>query len=295
MSFRRTGWLVVTSLLFASGSRGQAVQNDGTEPTKTYTHSRQGIEEQFGDILRLVRTGDESAIHKALDSLGIPDLHGWVTEHFAAEGVGQQETACGEALKKFQSHVWWVMGNYGKSPELALKVEESQIARQLSDVGFEGLLPHPKDDVKLENFRFTSTTTEPKLGGAQSWVTSFIYLDGRFRMIGGTYPFWEEGLNATRGPMSRPPRTIHGRTVQAEAFRNDTKGRGIDGIVHIKIDVGRDGKIQKMKVLSGDSEFIADAKQYLQDGEFPRLPDDPRFANGKREWDMEVAFFTPKP
>jgi hypothetical protein len=94
--------------------------------------------------------------------------------------------------------------------------------------------------------------------------------------------------------MSLPPEVIHGRTVQAAAFRNDPKGNGIDGIVHIKIEISHDGKIKKMKVLSGDPEFIEDAKRYLQDGEYPKLPDDPRFANARMEWDMEVAFFTPK-
>ena len=83
-------------------------------------------------------------------------------------------------------------------------------------------------------------------------------------MIGGTYPFWAEGLNATRGPMSVPPQMIHGRTVQAAAFRNDAKRTGIDGIVHIKVEVGHDGKVKKMKLLSGDSEFVEDAKKYLQ-------------------------------
>jgi hypothetical protein len=51
----------------------------------------------------------------------------------------------------------------------------------------------------------------------------------------------------------------------------------------------------RQKTLSaGDTEFTTYAKQYLQDGEFPKLPDDPRLANAKLEWDMEVVFFTPK-
>ena len=147
--------------------------------------------------------------------------------------------------------------------------------------------------MEIRNFRFTSNITDPKLG-KQSWVTCFIYLDGRFRMIGGTYPFWAESLNAKRGPMSVAPETINGRVVQAVAFGDDRKGRGIDGIVHIKVDIGRDGKVKKMKVLSGDSEFVDDAKKYLSDAQFPTLPNDPRFANVKMEWDMEVVFFSPK-
>jgi hypothetical protein len=49
-----------------------------------------------------------------------------------------------------------------------------------------------------------------------------------------------------------------------------------------------------MKVLSGESTFVPDAKRYLQEAEFPKLPDDPRLAHMKAIWDMEVVFFTPK-
>jgi hypothetical protein len=293
-SARQTGLLVVMCTgMLAIGSSAESLNSAATQETKTYADSRSGIEEQFADILRVVRTIDEASIHRALDTLSIPDANGWITAHFAAESVAQEQQAYRLALEKFQSHVWWVTGNFGKYPEFTLKVEESQMARPLSDIGFEGLVPRPKDAVKIENYRFDSTVNDPKLG-TPSWVSSFIYLDGRFRMIGGTYPFWAEGLNATRGPMSLPPEVIRGRTVQAEAFRNDTKGPGIDAIVHIKIEVGHDGKLKSMKVLSGDREFIPDAQQYLKEAEFPKLPDDPRLANAKLIWDMEVVFFTPK-
>jgi hypothetical protein len=261
--------------------------------TRDYADSRSGIEEQFADILQVVRTNDEASIHQALATLSIPDANGWMARHFAAEHVDQEQEAYQEALKKFQSHVWWVTGNFGKYSEFTLKVEESQIAQPLSDVGFEGLVPRPKDAVKVENYRFNSTVNDPKLGNP-SWVSSFVYLDGRFRMIGGTYPFWAEGLNAIRGPMSLPPEVIHGRTVQAGAFRHDTMGPGIDAIVHIEIEVGRDGLVKSVKVLSGDREFIPDAESYLNEAEFPKMPDDPRLANARRVWDMEVVFFTPK-
>jgi len=285
--------VVFCGITFAVGLKSQTLDKGATQGAKTYTDSRSGIEEQFADILQVVRTSDEASIHKALDTLSIPDANGWIAAHFPAERVPQEQQSYRQALEKFQSHVWWVTGNFGKYPEFVLKVEESQNARPLSDIGFEGLVPRPKDAVKVENYRFVSTVTDPKLGNP-SWVSSFVYLDGRFRMIGGTYPFWAEGLNATRGPMSVPPQVIDGRTVQAEAFRNDTKGPGIDAIVHIKIEVGHDGKVKNMKVLSGDAEFVPDARRYLTEAEFPKLPDDPRLANMKAVWDMEVVFFTPK-
>jgi hypothetical protein len=290
---KRIGLWFFLLAICASTLQAQTPGNAGGDVEKTYAHSRAGIEEQFADVLTVVRAGDEPAIHKALNTLVIPDAKGWIAAHFDEKDVAQESAAYEEGLKKFQSHVWWVMGNFGKNPAFALKVEDSAVARSLSDVGFESLVPRPKDEVKIETFRFSSNVPDPKLG-SQSWVSSFIYLDGRFRMIGGTYPFWAEGLNATRGPMSLPPADVRGRTVQAAAFRNDAKGPGIDGIVHIKVDVGHDGKVRKMKVLSGDPDFIEDAKQYLQVSEFPKLPDDPRFANAKLEWDMEVVFFSRK-
>jgi hypothetical protein len=294
ISAKRTAlYVVFCVVMLAVGSKAQTLDNNGTQATRTYAGSRSGIEEQFADILQVVRTSDEVSIHRALDTLSIPDANGWITAHFAAESVAQEQRAYQQALEKFQSHVWWVTGNFGKYPEFALKVEESENARPLSDVGFEGLVPRPKDAVKVETYRFISNVNDPKLG-TPSWVSSFIYLDGRFRMIGGTYPFWAEGMAAARGPMSLPPEVIGGRTVQAVAFRNDAKGPGIDAIVHIKIEVGRDGKVKNMKVLSGDAEFIPDAERYLKQGKYPKLPDDPRLANAKVIWDMEVVFFAPK-
>jgi hypothetical protein len=286
-------YVALFELMHWCGLNAQAPDNIATQASKTYADSRSGIEEQFADLLQIVRSNDQAAIRKALGTLGIPNSNEWIAARFDASHTGEEQQFYQQALEKFQSHVWWVMGNFGKDPNFALKVEESQIARPLSDTGFESLVPRPKEVVKLQNYRFTSTVSDPA-HGTQSWVTCFSYIDGRFRMVGGTYPFWAEGLNATRGPMSLPPEVIHGRTVQAAAFRNDTKGPGIEAIVHIKIEVGHDGKVKSMKVLSGDSAFVPDAKQYLQEAEFPKLPDDPRLANMKAIWDMEVVFFSTK-
>jgi len=69
---------------------------------------------------------------------------------------------------------------------------------------------------------------------------------------------------------------------------------GIDAIVQLKVDVGRDGRVDHIKVLSGDPPFVQDAKDYVKTANFGALPDIPQLANARREWEMEVAFFTPK-
>jgi len=293
-SHQRIGILAILCMLsIARGLQAQVPEQSGSQASTTYADTRSGIEQQFADILKVVRVNDEPSIHKVLDTLSIPDANGWIAAHFAPEFVAQEQQAYQETLKKFQSHVWWATGNFGIHPEFALQVKESELPSPLSDEGFEGLVPRPRDPVKIENFRFISTVTDPKLG-KPNWVSSFVYLDGRFRIVGSTYPFWAQSMEGARGPMSLPPEVINGRSVQAEAFRHDVKGPGIDGIVHIRVEVGRDGKLKNMKVLSGDREFISDAATYLRDAEYQKLPDDPRLANARLIWDMEVVFFSPK-
>jgi TonB family protein len=91
--------------------------------------------------------------------------------------------------------------------------------------------------------------------------------------------------------MSLPPAVIRGKVVQAAAFRNDEKGSGIEGIVQLEIKVEHDGHVSKIKVLSGDPEFVDDAKEYVKAAHFPALPNDPRLANVEMKWKLEVAFF----
>jgi hypothetical protein len=40
--------------------------------------------------------------------------------------------------------------------------------------------------------------------------------------------------------------------------------------------------------------FVQDAKDYLPASDFGPMPDIPQLAGAKREWEFEVAFFTPK-
>jgi TonB family protein len=94
--------------------------------------------------------------------------------------------------------------------------------------------------------------------------------------------------------MSMAPTIIHGRTVQGIAYRKDQKGPGLDGIVQLKINIGRDGRVDHVKVLSGDEQFVQAAKEYVKRANFGPLPSIPQLANAKREWELEVAFFTPK-
>jgi hypothetical protein len=287
--------LVLARVFFLSVAAAAAAQNPAMPSAeRTYPDSADGVQAQVGDIVTLVaHSSDQAAIRLALDSLGVPNAEKWCAAHFDPRFAAQLPQDYAKVLSAFQSHVSWIAANFAKFDDFGLKVQPLDNPPPLADSGFESLLPRPVDALKIENYRFTSTSSDPK-HGPPSWVSSFVYIDGHFRFVGGTYPFWTEGLNGLRGPMSIPPAVIHGRTVQGIAFRKDQKGPGIDAIVQLKVSVGRTGKVDHIKVLSGDEAFVQDAKDYVKAAEFGALPDLPQLANAKREWEIEVAFFTAK-
>ncbi len=262
-------------------------------PGKTYPDSAEGLQSQFEDLLLLARANDmASSYEDASDSLGIPDSTSWFAAHFDPRFVPQLQQDYLKALTGYQSYVLSIILKFGKFNDFGLRVEPSDPPLPLRDSGFESLLPRPKDAIKIENYRFTSISDNPQ-HGPPSAVNSFIYIGGRFRFVGGTYPFWAEKLTPLRGPMSLPPVVIDGMTVQGSAYRNDVKGGVIVAVVQLKIEVNGKGHVENISVRSGDKPFVEKAKKYLKTADFGAVPNIPQLANAKREWDFEVAFFAP--
>jgi hypothetical protein len=290
-SLRLAALFVVFALSLAITTISNAQDGTGTAP-HVFEDSPAGLQAQFADITRIARSNDRAALQATLDSLGMPDATTWFAAHFDARYLAQLNQDYSKALSAFQSHVSWVMGNFAKFDDFALKVESSEVPLPLRDAGFESLLARPQDATKIENFRFTSTSPNDK-HGPPSWVSSFVYVDGRFRIVGGTFPFWAEGLNALRGPMSMPPAVIDGMTVQGKAYREDQNRAGITAIVRMKIEVDRKGRVSHISVVSGDKQYVELAKKYLKSADFGEMPDIPGLANARRAWDYEVAVFSP--
>jgi hypothetical protein len=284
--------LVVCCLSFGV-SAAQAQDAVPAATPQSFPDSADGLQAQFAELIHTARSNDQSAFRAALESLGIPNADKWFAAHFEARFLPQLPQDYAKALSGYQSHVSWVMGNFAKFDDFALRVDRSETPRPLAETGFESLLPRPADGVKVENYRLTSSSSNPK-HGTPSWVSSFVHADGRFRFVGGTYPFWAEKLSALRGPMSIPPALIHGFTVQGIAFQKDLTGPEIAAIVQLKVDINRDGRAGHIKVLSGQEPFVQDAKDYVKAADFGAMPNIPQLANARREWGIEVAFFKPK-
>ena len=251
-----------------------------------------GFQAQVDELVRVGKMHDQAMWNIALDAFALPKPGTWFETNFAVQHVAQLSQDYPKVRDGHLGHISWVLGHNVGAPGFAIKVEPSEPPAPPSDSGFESLLPRPLHPITLENFRLTPSASSGSM--PPPWVSSFAYVDGHFRIIGGTYPFWAEKLTPFRGPMSLPPALIHGRTVQGMAFQHDQKGGGIVGVVQLQIKVERDGHVSKIKVLSGDDEFVEDAKIYAKTAQFPAMPNIPQLANAERKWEFEIAFFEPK-
>jgi hypothetical protein len=281
-------------ILLVAGSAGA---QDSSATLNSYlpvdvSNTIAGLQSQLDELVRVAKTRDQTNWHIALDSFSLPSADAWFQANFAAEHVAQLSQDYPKVRDGHLGHISWVIGHNQDAPDFAIRAAFSEMPTLPSDSGFESLLPRPLHPVALQNFRLTPTANSGSM--PPSWVSSFAYVNGHFRVIGGTYPFWVEKLGSIRGQMSLPSANLHGMTVQGMAFQHDQKGGRIVGIVQLEIKVERDGHVSKIKVLSGDKEFVEDAKSYIKFAPFPAMPDIPQLANAERKWEFEVAFFGPK-
>jgi hypothetical protein len=281
-------------ILLVAGSAGaqdpSATPNPYLRPDVPNTVA--GLQSQFDELVRVAKTRDQTNWQIALDSFSLPSAGAWFQANFAPEHVAQLSQDYPKVRDGHLGHISWVIGHNQDSPGFTIRVATSEMPEPPSDSGFESLLPRPLHPVEFQNFRLTPIANSGSM--PPSWVSSFVYVNGHFRVIGGTYPFWDEKLGSIRGQMSLPSANLHGLTVQGMAFQHDQKGGRIVGIVQLEIKVERDGRVSRIKVLSGDKEFVEDAKTYIESVSFPAMPDIPQFANAERKWEFEVAFFGPK-
>jgi hypothetical protein len=245
-----------------------------------YPDSATGMQAQMDDMIRKVKMPDQVPFMAALDSLAIPNANEWITAHFPTNASAQLQLDYTKASAGYRSHVWWVMGNFAKSAEFKIKVEQSDLPAPLAASGMEALLPRPNTTVKVENYRFSPASSKPP-----SWVSSFVYIEGRFRFVGGTYPFWAELLSSMRGPMAISAERVGNLTIQAVPFDVDPNTPGVVSVVVLDVKIGANGKALGFTVRSGDPKYVKRAEDYVASWKFFPIA---------TTYTLNVAFFSTK-
>jgi hypothetical protein len=156
-----------------------------------YTHSVEGMKVQMGAAFRAWRTNDKSGFAVQLDTFAMDNPRNWLSTAFGPQTGTALVPGYKASLAKFKSHISWVSGNWVNAPDAGLVVEEAAVPEPPTKLGVEAGLPGLLVPLRIENFKFTLTVKGRPM---DSWVFSFVFEDGAYRIVGGTFPFWWEAL-----------------------------------------------------------------------------------------------------
>jgi TonB family protein len=228
-----------------------------------YADSSDGMYKQFVTVLAAWKSGDEQKFKSFRDGFALPDPKAWLAKTFGVEQGATLLAAYEESLKKFNSHIAWVSGNWANAPDLAFGVEPSELPKPPAESGPEAALPIPIVGPRIENFRFRVAGGEL---GLNEWVFSFVYLDGAFRIVGGTLTFWDEALQRLRAPMSVAGIVSAATLVHqvTPVYPKDAKKQHIEGTVLLRATIGHDGTVENLEYVSGPRELTPSAMEAVK-------------------------------
>lgn len=231
--------------------------------TTSYPDSADGFQQQLKDLIALRQSGNEGEFRAAMGALAIPNANEWIAAHFLSSDIARLQRDYPLSLEGFQRHLSWVVENAVQLPGWKMTVKPSELPRPPAPVGKESVVPVPTEEVRVENFRYGPAIPEDKT--ERSWVNSFVYMDGRFRYVGGTYPFWAEELQGLRssaiaGPGAGPRSVTSARLIHkvSPEYPKKARKKGVEGVVRLHAIIGKDGTVHELTVVYGDS-LLTDA------------------------------------
>jgi len=215
-----------------------------------YPDTIEGMRAQMQTVIEAWRSTYKQDFFANLHGFAVSDPKQWLTDTFGADKVAALLPQYETSFAKFEAHITYVSSFWEKSSTSYLLVEPSPLPKpKEGDENFSP--PKPVIPLEIENFRFMVKTGQEDPG---DWVFSFVYLGGAFRIVGGTYPFWDENLQAQnmRGGSVRLAKLIH---YVAPEYPLAAKKNHIEGIVNLRVVIGKDGSVKDLSVIDGDPDL----------------------------------------
>jgi TonB family protein len=148
-----------------------------------------GIQKQTQEVFDAWRAGDKEKFQSLLDGFAVEDPRQWLATTFGADKNAALVPQYEISLEKFKQHMVRIAGYWEKSKTSLLQVEASVTPNPPEEAGQPDGPPIPKKPLNIENFRFYVRTGQVDPG---DWVFSFVYVNGAFRIVGGTHTFWNQ-------------------------------------------------------------------------------------------------------
>ena len=224
----------------------------------SYPDSADGFRQQLEDLIATKKSGDAPALRAKLEALTVPNANEWIATRFLPSDVARLQRDYPLSLTGFQRHLTWVIENAANLPGWEIAVTPSELPRPPAPYGKEANVPVPTEAVGVENFRYGPRYPEDKI--QRFWVNSFLYIDGQFRYVGGTYPFWAEELQGMRASEATPLTELANRHVTsarlirrvAPEYPKKARKKGVEGVVRLHAIIGKDGTVQELTLVYGD-------------------------------------------
>jgi TonB family protein len=260
----------------------------------------EGMKEQMEGALEVGRFADDTGFYNALDSFAIEDPKVWLEKNFGASAAAALVPEYETSLFHFKEHMARMRGYWNSSAGSLLRVGGEVTPKPpAGDANSEP--PHLLSPLGLENYRFNIFTGRTDPG---DWVFSFVYLDGAFRIIGGSYAFWDDDWSKSRmrmpmviadlarGQLQQDRlalnkgiegietlcpgdglvRVLMSPKVAAErlelrvepVYPEEAKAKGIEGTVLFQVIIGRDGSVKELELQDGDPLLSKAAEQAVR-------------------------------
>ena len=236
--------LLVTTVLLSPALQAQ------TPATSSYADSADGFRQQLEDLVSAYKSEDQAAFHAALDALAIPNANDWIASHFAPADVSKLQHDYPLSLDGFQRHATWVASNAAHLAGWEMTAKPSELPPPAGASAQEQAVPSPSQQIFVENFRYGPL--HPEEPTQRSGVNSFVYVDGRFRYVGGTYPFWWEELQRIRRPMAGDVQAARLIRKVAPEYPKKARKKHVEGVVRLHVIIGKDGTLHGLTVITGD-------------------------------------------
>lgn len=221
-------------------------------------NSLAGLQAQVDELVRIGKTHDQATWEVALETFALPNSGAWIAANFSPPTVTQFTEYYPKVRARSLGHMSWVLGHNLDAPGFAIKVEQSEMPAPPSATGPESLLPVPLHPVAVQDFSLTPIADSGSM--PPDWVNSFVYVEGHFRIIGGMYPFWAEGLESMRRPV---PADLAGHVQNAHIihkvapkYPKEARKNHVEGVVRLHLNIGKDGSPHDIELISGDSLLV---------------------------------------
>jgi TonB family protein len=243
------GLLFAASLSFAQDQPGGSGM-----VLRAYPNTDAGLTAQIEDACAASHAQGSQQIHSMLDRFALPNPDEWLQK---AVGEKYREIS-GQYAGKLASYQSMLTEKCSPdtNPERP-KIEAVKLIGQQAQPPSVAVAPEVHE--QLQAFRFVLHTAKARV----EWATTFVYESGAFRYIGdGAYPFWEVKRAVTVGKDVQAATLIHQVPPDyPDAWKKD----GIQGTVHLRATIAKDGSVQDVTVIDGDARLAKSAQKAVKE------------------------------